>query len=239
MRAQIINLGKSLVNELGLEQSTDTLGRWMAHYIAERITRAENTTGHDKSQAEHDCFEAILKLWQKRSSLPDGRRPLESFEPILCTLVRLDPDNEDSYFWNNSFDRKKTAQDELTVIPVSVRQWLDVAFEIDQVARVWLEAVLKQATLCAADEKTIVWLKHSVDLKDKDDLATIIRSLSDDILNDDDEILIDNVKQQKRELIISRIKKLEYFSSLNEKLLAIFNQELDDLAPDSSLKEHD
>ena len=32
----VLALGKKLVDELGLDQSVDTLGRWMAHYIAEK-----------------------------------------------------------------------------------------------------------------------------------------------------------------------------------------------------------
>ena len=35
----VLALGKKLVDELGLDQSVDTLGRWMAHYIAEKMGR--------------------------------------------------------------------------------------------------------------------------------------------------------------------------------------------------------
>jgi len=31
----VLKLGKQLIAELGLDQSIDTLSRWMAHYIAE------------------------------------------------------------------------------------------------------------------------------------------------------------------------------------------------------------
>jgi hypothetical protein len=34
---KIIDLGKMLVKELGLEPGGDTLARWMAHYLAEKI----------------------------------------------------------------------------------------------------------------------------------------------------------------------------------------------------------
>ena len=78
MRKRIINLGKALIEELGLDPGVDTLARWMAHYIAEQMTIAENATGDDKIEAEQHCFETILKLWQHRSSLPNGRRPFES-----------------------------------------------------------------------------------------------------------------------------------------------------------------
>ena len=33
----ILELGKLFVKELDLEKSVDTLSRWMAHYVAEKI----------------------------------------------------------------------------------------------------------------------------------------------------------------------------------------------------------
>ena len=62
-----INLGKLLVNELGLESSNDTLSRWMAHYISEKMLLAEKLPeGEEKNKAEKDCFETILKLKKKQ-----------------------------------------------------------------------------------------------------------------------------------------------------------------------------
>ena len=80
IQERIFNLGKALVEELGLEPGVDTLARWMAHYIAEKITLAKNAHGDEKIKAEQQCFDAILKLWQHRSRLPNGcsllaRRP--------------------------------------------------------------------------------------------------------------------------------------------------------------------
>lgn len=43
-----MNLGKALVKELNLDPGVDTTARWMAHYIAEQIERAENSTGAEK-----------------------------------------------------------------------------------------------------------------------------------------------------------------------------------------------
>ena len=37
----VLALGKKIVDELGLDQSADTLGRWMAHYLAEKMKDAE------------------------------------------------------------------------------------------------------------------------------------------------------------------------------------------------------
>ena len=78
LQTKVINLGKLLVKELGLETSNDTLSRWMAHYIAEKIAKSESLPlGKEKDDAEKDCLETILKVWERRWLLPSGKRPLE------------------------------------------------------------------------------------------------------------------------------------------------------------------
>lgn len=143
-----MNLGKALVKELNLDPRVDTLARWMAHYIAEQIERAENSTGAEKKEAEERCFETILKLWNHRSSFPKGSRPFENFEPIIRTLARLDPENEHHFFFENRKEKKDG-------VPEEVQKWLDIADGIDEAARVWLKYVFEQAGLAATDDSTI------------------------------------------------------------------------------------
>src|SRR6266436_3211912 len=79
----ILTLGCKLVEELGLEPSVDTLGRWMAHHIADLMLEAKSATGKEKELAEKNCFEAILALWKHRAELPNGKRPFEDLEPVI------------------------------------------------------------------------------------------------------------------------------------------------------------
>jgi len=188
IRKRIINLGKVLVEELGLDPRVDTFARWMAHYIAEQMTIAENATGDEKIEAEQHCFEAILKLWQHRSTLPDGRRPFENFEPIFRVLERLDPENKQPYYFNEPAETSK--------IEESAQKWLDVALGIDQVVRIWLDYVFKQAALCATDENTIEWLRNSVGLRDIYDASIIIRLLPDNLLGSG-EVSAESLQQKK------------------------------------------
>jgi hypothetical protein len=67
----VVRLGERIVAELGLEESTDTLSRWMAHHIAEAITRAEKGRRKDKDAAA----DLILRLWEHRTSWPNGWPP--------------------------------------------------------------------------------------------------------------------------------------------------------------------
>lgn len=80
-------MGDILVRELGLEESSDTLSRWMAHHISELIVAArENPARRD------ECAAAILELWSHRAVMPDGHRPFEDVEPIFRLLNRLSED---------------------------------------------------------------------------------------------------------------------------------------------------
>ena len=232
IRTRIINLGKLLVEELDFDSSVDTLARWMAHYIAEQLIIAEKATGDDKIEAEQQCFDKILKLWQHRMALPNGCRPFESYEHIFRALEKLDPENNEPYFYHDPY-KFSLEPDKTNKITESVQKWLDVASDIDQVARLWLDYVFKQAVLCATDEKTLEWLKKSIGLGDSDDESIIIRLLPDNLLHSD-EIPAKIIKKRKRELINDRIKKLESVNDFNQKLLSIFMKELEDISEDDA-----
>jgi hypothetical protein len=86
----IIALGKRLVKELGMEPGVDTLGRWMAHYIAELIKMSEETEDLDeRSKAQEKCCDTIIKLWEHRSSLIHCARPLANLEGVLKAINNL------------------------------------------------------------------------------------------------------------------------------------------------------
>jgi hypothetical protein len=174
IQKRIINLGKALVEELSLDPGVDTLARWMAHYIAEQMTIAKNATGDEKIKAEQRCFETILKLWQHRSSLPDGKRPFEDFEPIFQVLARLDPENPNPYFYSNPKSHSSETED-IDKDLDQVQMWLDIAQGIDQSARILLEYVFHQAALNATDEQLITWLESAFALSPRDgDISIII-----------------------------------------------------------------
>lgn len=86
-------MGKRLVEELGLSESVDTLGRWMSHYVAELMVESQQAKNSDsKRHAQDKCFEVILRLWDHRASLPANARPLGNLmsflDAIQCLLGR-------------------------------------------------------------------------------------------------------------------------------------------------------
>lgn len=62
----------------------------MSHYIAELITLAEKTTDLvERIRAQERCCATIERLWQHRSYLPPGARPLSNIEGILKVIEKF------------------------------------------------------------------------------------------------------------------------------------------------------
>jgi hypothetical protein len=148
----ILALGRNLVEELGLEPSGDTLGRWMAHYVAGLIERAEGTTGEEKSLAEKNCFEAILALWRHRAELPNGKRPFEKLEPVIRAIESLDPDDDTPRYFRSArpakADREKSEAD----------TWLEMVSGLDDSAKILIRHCLAEAAR-ATEDKSEEWVK--------------------------------------------------------------------------------
>lgn len=90
----MLELGKHLVRELGLESGVDTLGRWLAHRIAELIVAAEKApTLAMRRKAEAAAIETILKVWEKREDLPREVYPLAPYKGVLKIVDALQPSN--------------------------------------------------------------------------------------------------------------------------------------------------
>lgn len=72
----VVRLGDTIVAELGLTDSNDTLGRWMAHRLAELMHEAES----GKSQAKREkarvaATDLVVRLWDHRAGWPKGWPP--------------------------------------------------------------------------------------------------------------------------------------------------------------------
>ena len=221
---RVIALGKTLVAELGLDPGVDTLGRWMAHYVAEQMSLVENAIGEEKSIAEKQCFETILGLWYHHTDYPSGRRPFEDFESIYRILQRLDPENPTPFLYTiQPHDSDEVTSD--------VQKWLDVALSIDQFARVLIEYAFRQAALNASDEQTLSWLKYAVDLPGSDDVR-VITHLLDINLDDENEVVAPIAAKAGRDKIVARIEKLDTFTEFAQALRAVFVDELKTIPSD-------
>jgi hypothetical protein len=97
----VLGLGRYLVRELGFEDGVDTLGRWMAHHLAELIDKAESgVTATERLKARKSATETILKIWEHRASLPGKAYPLAPYKDVLKVLDRLRPGNNPFRYFN-------------------------------------------------------------------------------------------------------------------------------------------
>jgi hypothetical protein len=102
-----LGLGKHLVHELGLEDGSDTLGRWMAFHLAELISTAENDSSVAlRSKARKEATEIIIKLWERRANLPGNAYPLAPYKHVLRVLDRLAP-GENPFLYFNHYESKR------------------------------------------------------------------------------------------------------------------------------------
>jgi hypothetical protein len=200
----------------------------MAHYITEQIAISETATGEEKIEAEQQCFDTILKLWAHRSSLPNNRYPFKNFEPIFQTLSSLDPDNPRSYYFDNSHLQKIENDDTSENQANEIQLWINLALSIDATARVLIGFAIRQAACNAEDEKTATWLKKSTGISDKeyDDLSIIVRLVGESQEDNSEE----EVCEQKRRELSSRIEKLDRFIEFSRLLRDELTEHLENIS---------
>jgi hypothetical protein len=88
----ILALGSHLTDELGFSDLNDTLGRWMAHYLAELIDKAAIAPeGPLKEVAQASVAKEILAVWNHRSALPGNAYPLARYKDIINGMQLLVP----------------------------------------------------------------------------------------------------------------------------------------------------
>jgi len=148
-------LGERIVEEFGLGTSTDTLGRWMAHRVAELMDRAEQApAGAEGEAARRECSDLIIKLWERRSHWPHGR-PLAEVAGLLKTLI-----NDRTNY------RSRYEQHEVKVDP---RSWLGILPRLREL-RYREDEVCRSAAIADFDlESDRKWLaEHGPDLSDEE-----------------------------------------------------------------------
>jgi hypothetical protein len=85
---EVVKLGMRIVQELGLDDSVDTLGRWIAHRIAELIERSQHLrTKMEREDAKRECTDLVLRVWERRKYWPHGQ-PLGELSTFIESLTR-------------------------------------------------------------------------------------------------------------------------------------------------------
>lgn len=92
MPSEVLRLGALIVHELDIDKGNDTLGRWMAHHLAELITEGKNADGDDGIEIRDRIVDLILRVWSHRRSFPRRKYPLSDLEELASLLWRLRPE---------------------------------------------------------------------------------------------------------------------------------------------------
>ncbi|HEY5211567.1 MAG TPA: AVAST type 3 anti-phage protein Avs3b [Acidobacteriaceae bacterium] len=200
----IIKLGEKLLEELNSDR-VDTLGRWMAHSIAELIAEAENAPTSDKKQLKVACAEEILKIWAHRQQLPGGFRPFNDFEPVMRTLQSLDLDPQ----FPRYFDRL-IAHEDSEEEGTEARKWQKIAVGVDSAAKILIRVCLAAAVAKAVDRnRPWIALAESITEENNNDISTI-RFLLDNA----DLVSAKDPKERDRQQLKEALEKLDGFESL-------------------------
>lgn len=227
----VLELGKLLVKELGLEKSIDTLSRWMAHYLAEKIRYAEGLPdGVKKKNAEKECFSLVLDLWKHRWHFKSDRQPLRNFSHLFDILEKLDPEKEEPYYYRLENVQSKDEEDESFELS-DLKNLSPLALQIDKVARIWINYLLHEAAVKAKNKKIGKIIDRAVKLPDSMD-AHIIQIVFADSMKDINKKPLDQKeldKKSKIETLNNRLGELQKFKKVNEYLIAQFEKELNSL----------
>lgn len=204
---------------MNIDGSADTLGRWMAHYVAELIDEAERTFGPEKAAAQHRCFTAILELWSHRAEFPRGMRPHQALEPILRVMESLDIATEHPRYYPSAQPSENDTQS------AEAENWLDLARGLDYSAKLLIRYCLSQAADLATD-KSKEWVKLAEAAGANSGISEIFIRFISTVEDLDDE---GELNKGLRKDLEDRLQRLQGFRTLTEGLAEHLQAELDKL----------
>ncbi|MEJ0106620.1 MAG: hypothetical protein WDO19_30520 [Bacteroidota bacterium] len=81
--------------------------RWMCHYLAECMKRAEEENHPaTKAKLERECCEIILQLWEQRKNFPGRTRPLANLTEAIQALSGLAEKKKNVESWTHYMERQ-------------------------------------------------------------------------------------------------------------------------------------
>lgn len=215
MSAATFALGEKLVAELKLVESTDTLARWMAHYVAELMLRADQAALPERDEARQSCARAIMDLWSQARAFPLRKTAFESVDRVIETINSLHPDSGTYYrndLWRALDERAANGGTE-------VEKLLTTALGIDGAARNLIHHVLAHASHIAGRD-SIEWLKLAQQLDDEDPLTELRIMIVTAGQNEA------QLKNHRVEQLEKRIAQLEHFAVVAQVLRTSLDESL-------------
>jgi len=223
-RKKLTDLGRLIVRELKLEPGVDTLSKWMSHYVAEKILLIEKLKGNKRKEAQKECFETILKLWENRWYSNKGRGFLENYEALFVTLDELNPDKNRTFYRLNRFkmffdkEKLKSGNSQQT-------DEFKIAILIDKIARHLILEILNEASIKISNKnRKTKLISLATDVFDYPE-TNIIRFVTDVEKPP-------STEDEKKERIVKlqkKIKEIQTFNSVRKKLVTKYKNEISKL----------
>ena len=215
---KIIELGKRIVQELELDQSCDTLGRWMAHHLAQLIAKAEQGPEDDTSAAQQECRAAIFELWEHILSVPTANRPFRDLEPVVETIRALDPDERIYYYQTRAQEVADNSD-----LPEAAMEWLKLSREIDHSARLLIQMCFDRVAN-ETSGKLKEWIELASDAGIRDlPIERVIHQLEDQHGSSE------RSAEDQRKKLRERLERLDSMVRQSELLANDIQQQLDEL----------
>lgn len=220
----VLKLGEKIVDEFGLDKSCDTLGRWMAHYIAEKMADVEAATGEEIEKKKFACAEVIFHFWGHRNELQGTMQPFKELESVFDALLTLAPDdNAPRYFRSIRVAAEEDGNSSESA------EWLELASGIDDTARILIRYCLAAAAGASSD-KSKEWIALADAVGKGDDLdLKIVKNL----IKDKETLAPATSESLDPEKLKIMIGKLDDFTSLAKRLSSHFAELLGEVEAES------
>lgn len=193
--AETLKLGKIIIKELSKNSNGElsVLESWVSHYVAELIDKTENaTTEKERKAFQKECFETILKLWDKRSTLPIESLPLGRIKTAIDIL--------------NEFKRQKEIWEQIRF--VDSNSWESLAVKIHDAQmdaiRICIQATIAEDAI-GREKVWVVECSEALSSEEKE----IIEKL-DNLLEEPSSaitFIIDNEKTDSKEAKNSKLER--------------------------------
>ena len=214
-RDPVFQLGEKIAAELDANEG-DTLGRWMAHYVAEMIKDAEKTKGPKAASARKKCAAAILEVWGHRSDWPRAVQPFPHLEAVARALAALDPEAEHPIFraglWGDIDAQVETP---------TVKKLLETAKGVEIAARELIDDLLMMAASAALNANA-PWVALAQKAQFRGFEIDFIDKLGESAAGR-------RRRLRERERLAARIERLKNFVSSAEDTAELLRQQIADL----------
>jgi hypothetical protein len=112
-RVNVSAIGKHIVQELDAAGSSDTLAKWMAHYVAELMQQADKAADVEKrTELRKEIESLVLELWKNRAALPGQVDPNKRLAGAIRVLEKFD--SSENRFFRNSHDSQRIEREAMT-----------------------------------------------------------------------------------------------------------------------------